>query len=190
MIGISRVLGRAVAASVIAGMAALFSAGPGNAVVYPVPTVGGDSNSNPLTIGTPGTLLFDLSMDPIDAFGDVSVNVLNNSSTVINSMNFTGIALGGDNRTYGDETGKTVNDTLPNSATWSVLLTGADLSSITIAISTFNGSTSDDPAYSPFLDVEFVPTITGATPLPAALPLFATGMGLMGWVGWRRKRRV
>jgi hypothetical protein len=27
-----------------------------------------------------------------------------------------------------------------------------------------------------------------ATPIPAALPLFATGLGLMGWLGRRRKR--
>ena len=28
-----------------------------------------------------------------------------------------------------------------------------------------------------------------ATPLPAALPLFATGLGALGLVGWRRKRK-
>jgi hypothetical protein len=28
------------------------------------------------------------------------------------------------------------------------------------------------------------------TPLPAALPLFATGLGAMGLLGWRRKRKV
>jgi hypothetical protein len=28
-----------------------------------------------------------------------------------------------------------------------------------------------------------------ATPLPAAFPLFATGLGLMGLLGWRRKRK-
>ncbi len=33
--------------------------------------------------------------------------------------------------------------------------------------------------------VEFSPT----TPLPAALPLFATGLGLVGLLGWRRKRK-
>jgi len=32
-------------------------------------------------------------------------------------------------------------------------------------------------------------TINAATPLPAALPLFATGLGVMGLVGWRRKRK-
>ena len=36
------------------------------------------------------------------------------------------------------------------------------------------------------------PTGTGnnsTTPLPAALPLFATGSGLLGFLGWRRKRK-
>ena len=34
--------------------------------------------------------------------------------------------------------------------------------------------------------------VTGApaTPLPAALPLFATGLGVLGLLGWRRKRRA
>ena len=30
---------------------------------------------------------------------------------------------------------------------------------------------------------------SAATPLPAALPLFATGLGAMGLLGWRRKRK-
>jgi hypothetical protein len=29
-----------------------------------------------------------------------------------------------------------------------------------------------------------------ATPLPAALPLFASGLGAMGFFGWRRKRKL
>ena len=29
-----------------------------------------------------------------------------------------------------------------------------------------------------------------AVPLPAALPLFGTGLGIMGFIGWRRKRRM
>jgi len=30
---------------------------------------------------------------------------------------------------------------------------------------------------------------TSAAPLPAALPLFASGLGAMGLLGWRRKRK-
>ena len=29
-----------------------------------------------------------------------------------------------------------------------------------------------------------------STPLPAALPLFATGFGALGLLGWRRKRKA
>jgi len=29
-----------------------------------------------------------------------------------------------------------------------------------------------------------------STPIPAALPLFATGLGAMGFIGWRRKRKA
>jgi hypothetical protein len=30
----------------------------------------------------------------------------------------------------------------------------------------------------------------GATPIPATLPLFATGLGGLGLLGWRRKRKA
>jgi hypothetical protein len=33
------------------------------------------------------------------------------------------------------------------------------------------------------------PVVPAATPLPAALPLFATGLGALGLLGWRRKRK-
>jgi len=33
------------------------------------------------------------------------------------------------------------------------------------------------------------PTAVDTTPLPAALPLFATGLGALGLLGWRRKRK-
>ena len=29
-----------------------------------------------------------------------------------------------------------------------------------------------------------------AVPLPAALPLFGTGLGIMGFLGWQRQRRM
>ena len=33
-------------------------------------------------------------------------------------------------------------------------------------------------------------TAASAAPLPAALPLFASGLGVMGFLGWRRKRKA
>jgi hypothetical protein len=35
-----------------------------------------------------------------------------------------------------------------------------------------------------------VTPVVSATPLPAALPLFATGLGALGLLGWRRKRKA
>jgi hypothetical protein len=35
-----------------------------------------------------------------------------------------------------------------------------------------------------------LPIATTPTPLPAALPLFATGLGALGLLGWRRKRKA
>jgi hypothetical protein len=37
---------------------------------------------------------------------------------------------------------------------------------------------------------ELMTGVVVPTPLPAALPLFATGLGVLGLVGWRRKRRA
>jgi len=36
----------------------------------------------------------------------------------------------------------------------------------------------------------FTPSAAAETPLPAALPLFATGLGALGLLGWRRKRKA
>jgi hypothetical protein len=38
-------------------------------------------------------------------------------------------------------------------------------------------------------EVDNFAVATSATPLPAALPLFATGLGALGLIGWRRRRQ-
>ena len=51
---------------------------------------------------------------------------------------------------------------------------------------------SENPNYSIIVSdgIQNVPLAeTVATPLPAALPLFATGLGALGLLGWRRKRK-
>ena len=48
-----------------------------------------------------------------------------------------------------------------------------------------NGTGSPDS----FSDVSWVTSTIAPTPLPAALPLFASGLGALGLLGWRRKRK-
>jgi len=57
------------------------------------------------------------------------------------------------------------------------------LGAVLCASSTF----SSDPANFVIGDGKVVPS---TVPLPAALPLFATGLGALGLLGWRRKRKA
>jgi hypothetical protein len=47
-----------------------------------------------------------------------------------------------------------------------------------------------DPAFTRYFTGGSASASTAATPLPAALPLFATGLGAIGLFGWRRKRKA
>ena len=63
----------------------------------------------------------------------------------------------------------------------------ADLDSLTAqANAAFESGIADTFATN---NLEFAPTTVPETPVPAALPLFATGLGAMGLFGWRRKRK-
>jgi hypothetical protein len=73
-----------------------------------------------------------------------------------------------------------------SSCTVSLTVVGTMLGSFTDTIgnvSSTNGGTGNTATAT--LDVGVT-----ATPLPAALPLFATGLGGFGLLGWRRKRKV
>jgi hypothetical protein len=50
-----------------------------------------------------------------------------------------------------------------------------------------NHAYPDPNGFGLFADTEISPA---ATPLPAALPLFATGLGALGLIGWRRKKKA
>ena len=64
---------------------------------------------------------------------------------------------------------------------WAVTTTATDWFALG-----YNDTGSSDSDYD---DLMFVGHIS-AVPLPAALPLFATGLGALGLLGWRRKRKA
>ena len=63
----------------------------------------------------------------------------------------------------------------------------ATASSVTLQFT--NLVNSQDGGLDLGLDNVSVTDAVAATPLPAALPLFATGLGALGVLGWRRKRK-
>jgi hypothetical protein len=90
---------------------------------------------------------------------------------------------------------------------WSVSFGGSTLSSVTdppgfpFTEFSFNVTATtgpealvfgfrQDPAFFQLDDVSVNPSGVGAVPLPAALPLFATGLGALGLLGWRRKKKA
>jgi hypothetical protein len=85
----------------------------------------------------------------------------------------------------------------PGSTYWLVAISDQDSfqawqDSLTAANNwTFNETGDGTSWLNPRVDGPPEARITGAsvTPLPAALPLFATGLGAMGLFGWRRKRK-
>jgi hypothetical protein len=61
-----------------------------------------------------------------------------------------------------------------------------------IGVALFNldpGITVDAPDSFVTNNIFAPPGAVGATPLPATLPLFATGLGALGLLGWRRKKK-
>ena len=60
--------------------------------------------------------------------------------------------------------------------------TGTNTSWLTNATSTFT--------YQETVTYDYTPSAVSETPLPAALPLFATGLGALGLLGWRRKKKT
>jgi hypothetical protein len=69
------------------------------------------------------------------------------------------------------------------------LFTHTFIASATTTLAFLNGDPGDDNSNG--LDnVVLIDLGPAATPLPAALPLFATGLGALGLLGWRRKRKA
>ena len=81
-------------------------------------------------------------------------------------------------------------DGFQNSVVRNFVLTAAQLAAVNAAgflqLNLDHGSSADFIAFDYFqLTADLTPT-----PLPGALPLFATGLGALGLLAWRRKRKV
>lgn len=77
-----------------------------------------------------------------------------------------------------------------NSSLFAALADGSAV--FTILMNSFAGTgvANGEPVAFDFFELNIEGTLanTSVVPVPAALPLFAGGLGLMGLVGWRRKR--
>jgi hypothetical protein len=82
---------------------------------------------------------------------------------------------------------------------WQAFLVGPDTIDFLAQNATFDLATDEDYFVNVFFDGTTPTGFAGAwltsfspnpTPLPAALPLFATGLGALGLLGWRRKRKA
>jgi hypothetical protein len=111
------------------------------------------------------------------------------------------LVVGGAPLTLPDVTGSfTVNHTYSLFANqpievliWAAAETGGNqLQTVSAYLDPFffiDPSVTDPSAYS-IITSEGIGNSPATTPLPAALPLFATGLGALGLLGWRRKRKA
>jgi len=77
--------------------------------------------------------------------------------------------------------------------TFTTLVNGIDINGAFAGVFSFIRVTNTSTVNSADLDAAEgfnVASGVSVVPLPAALPLFGTGLALMGFIGWRRKRKI
>ena len=163
----------------------------------PVPIAFDDTGTSTTTVNVTGagggTMLFSLTVGGFldSVSGNFDLDVLNATSDVISSVNFLGLAQLAGPFDYGDVTAPANSPlfdfTFYDVMTWSVAVAPGDLSPLTLNI--FSTLTPAVSPYSPLLTVDFTGDLqlaAVATPLPGALPLFMSGLGVLGLLSRRR----
>jgi hypothetical protein len=88
----------------------------------------------------------------------------------------------------------TFTDTPPFDSIWSLTLGALGSGVMTFSNGSTIPGTNPNVYYQENIytgtGASFAEVPVGTTPLPAALPLFATGLGVLGLLGWRRKRKA
>jgi hypothetical protein len=154
----------------------------------------GVPNAVATVTGTSGTMNFQLDLnDPTlsNVFGNFSMDIYGPGSILLGTISLDGGPLidGIASQDFSNIATPGVNDVLPNVSTWSLTVSGANLPLSLIVTSELDSI--GDPV-NPVLTVDFTDDLRVAdttTPLPSALPLFASGLGITLFLSMRRKRR-
>jgi hypothetical protein len=189
----------AVILALAVGLMAADSGSVGHAT--PVPIAFDDTGTIATTLNVTGagggTMALSLAVGgPLDLGGsnNFSLDVFNAASATISSVNFVGLSQLGGSFDYGDATAPTNSPLLDfafyDVMTWSVTVAPADLSPLTLSI--FSTLTPASGPLAPLLTVAFTGDLQLpiVTPLPGTLPLFMTGIGVLGLLGRRRRNKA
>ena len=174
----------------------VLAAGPQSVQAFPISYDVSALSSDPFTPTTLDTytglsptavLNFKLNIAPPGelSFADVVFNVSLSDGTVLSSVELLGSGNGDGPVNHGLQNAITSLD-LFNTTLWSVLL-GPNPGGLDILL-TANAFSSDAPFanFTPMLDVDVANA--NVVPLPGALPLFASGISMLGWFSLRRRR--
>jgi hypothetical protein len=179
----------------VALMTLLASHASGNATVLAFDYTNNTQQTVATVTGSNGTLSFTLDLgDPTasNVEGDFAMDLVGPGNVIIGSISLDlgPLFLGPGPTDFGDIHNTVVTDFLYNFNTWqAVALAAGDLPLSIVVTSQLD--TVGDP-FTPILTVtaDGDLTVVTATPLPGALALFSTGVGVLGLVGARRRRRL
>ena len=126
-----------------------------------------------------------------NGFGALTINVTSPSAIILGDASFLGWGASNSVQSYTSTTVSVEGFLNGNPVgTWSTALSTTGFTDLIFGgaqVNAFAVTSSGDQQWWLMDNLTFN---AATTPLPAALPLFATGLGASGLLGWRRKRKA